>query len=92
MICDESSIEDIQSRLNNTITFTGSGKKNLKKSTTKWCNDCNTDYKIACSKVSLSARKYKLGNYTDTYLKDVDSLKDKCISMADEINKLPLNI
>ncbi len=92
MICDERGIEDVSIRLSNTINFTERNKRNLKKSTTDWCKDCNTGYKSECTKVSYTARKYKLGNPTDKYLDDVESLKNMCKSLSNVIRDLPTNV
>ena len=45
MSCDESKKEDLQIRLSNTLPFKEDWKRNLKYSTTNYCNKCRKQYK-----------------------------------------------
>jgi len=93
MSCDETKVEDINIRLQNYSVFNEPHKKNLIKSKSKWCNECNFNYKNkTCKKVSDVAKKYKLQSPSDTYIEDVKSLEKMCKNMMDSITRLNINI
>ena len=93
MSCDETKVEDINIRLQNYDSFKEPHKKNIIKSKSRWCNDCNFNYKNnTCKKVSDIAKKYKLQRPNDTYIKDIKSLGKMCKNMTDSIRTLNINI